>query len=388
MSLNIIITTVLFTLVFLALHTYCFYPILIKIISSFYSVPRISSTSHHLSVLISAYNEEKVIGNRIINIAKQNYDLSKIEVIVGSDNSIDGTNEILRNLEKKYNWLHVKYFALRRGKAAVINDLAKHAQNEILVFSDANTEFDKDALKKISDGFGTNEIGGVCGRLILDETKKNKFASVEEKKYWEYETFIKRAEGRCGVLIGANGGIFAIRKSLFKEIPPDAVTDDFYITLAVLQKDFKFIYKHDSIAFEEVTYTVAAEYRRKVRFSATNFQTLFSHSGDLLFNKNILLSFAFWSHKVIRWFFPFILIFTLSLSFVERNVSFNFSLLFYAQILFYALGLFGLILSFLKIRVMPFSIVYFFIVSNIAILHGFIRYVQGKQTTIWQSTSR
>ncbi len=290
------------------------YPIIIRIVAAFYKTSENPFYEPTISILISAYNEEKVILKRIENIAGQKYDLSKIEVIVGSDNSSDRTNDILRELENKYNWLKVFIFTQRRGKASVLNDLVDVAQNEILIFTDANTIFDNIAIQKITKGFSSEQVGGVCGRLILRETNENKYASVEERRYWEYETFIKKAEGRCGILIGANGGIFAIRRSLFEEIPEDAVTDDLFITLSVLKNNYRFMYRDDAIASEEVTSTMATEFRRKVRFAATNIQTLL-YFRRLLFNKNVLLSFAFWSHKIIRWFFPFILFAVFSLTF-------------------------------------------------------------------------
>jgi cellulose synthase/poly-beta-1,6-N-acetylglucosamine synthase-like glycosyltransferase len=358
-----------------------------RIIASFHN----AKSTHHLnprvSILISAYNEEKVIRHRVENIAAQDYDLTKVEVIIGSDNSSDATNDILSKLAKEYSWLKVSLFDRRRGKASILNDLAKSAANEILVFTDANTRFERSALRTLLQGFGDEDIGGICGRLILQETDENRFESIEERKYWEYETFIKKSEGICGILIGANGGIFAVRKSLFEELPPDAITDDLYTTLSVLMKGYKFTYENGALAFEDITSDITTEFRRKVRFAATNFQTLF-YFWRLLLNRNLLLSFAFWSHKILRWFYPFILMSILIVNILLRDTSELFLLSLYMQCAFYAVGLLGYFFSLFKVRITVFSVIYFFMVSNLALVVGFIKFVQGKQSTIWQSTPR
>ncbi|MGE5351258.1 MAG: glycosyltransferase family 2 protein [Acidobacteriota bacterium] len=389
MLLDVTVVVLFISLIFLSVHSYLFYPVIINIIARFKGkkLPG-NSFSPEVSILCSAFNEEKVIENRISNILSLNYDLSKIEVLIGSDCSSDRTNEILTELSQKHPWLKVHIFSERRGKAAVINDLVKLARHEILVFTDANTEFDRNSLKLLVENFNDPEIGGVSGRLILVEPAANRSESVEEKKYWEYETLIKRAEGKCGILIGANGGIFAIRSKLFREIPTrKAVTDDFFVSLSVLEKDYRFIYRYDAFAVEEVGRSVSLEVKRKIRFAATNFQTMFFFR-KLLFNKNILLSYAFWSHKITRWFLPFILIITFLLNILILGNGGFFVAAFVAQLLFYAAAFLGYILSLFKIRMAAFSLPYFFVVANMALLLGFFRFMAGKHSIIWQSTPR
>ncbi|MCU7513021.1 MAG: glycosyltransferase family 2 protein [Ignavibacteria bacterium] len=386
---DLIVVILFIFLIFISVHSYILYPVIINIIARLKGKnPEENSYYPEVSILCSAYNEEKVIENRIKNILSLDYDLSKIEMLIGSDCSSDRTNEMLLELQKKHPWLKVHVFSERRGKAAVINDLVKLARHEILVFTDANTEFDRNSLKLLLEDFSAPEIGGVSGRLILLEPEANRSESVEEKKYWEYETLIKRAEGRCGILIGANGGIFAIRKKLFREIPTKkAVTDDFFISLSVLEKDYRFIYRYDAFAFEEVGRSVSLEVKRKIRFASTNFQTMFFFR-KLLFNKNILVSYAFWSHKITRWFLPFILIITFLLNILILGNGGFFVAAFAAQLLFYAAALFGYILSLFKIRMTAFSLPYFFVVANMALLLGFFRFMSGKHSIIWQSTPR
>ncbi|OGU61210.1 MAG: hypothetical protein A2V66_12770, partial [Ignavibacteria bacterium RBG_13_36_8] len=293
--------TILILIIFF--NSFFFYPFLMCIIGRLKKKEKVSSDEYipTITILVAAHNEEAVIGQRIRNIASVNYDFSKIKVLIGSDNSDDNTNEIIRKLESEYNWLKVFIFEKRQGKAGVLNKLYEYCSSEILLFTDANTEFEPDAVKKLVQGLQNQKVGGVSGRLILTDTEVDKNESVEERKYWLYETMIKKFEGKLGILVGANGGIFAIRKELYETIPTTkAVTDDLYISLSILRKGYQFSFRDDAIAFEKVGSDVKKEYIRKVRFSATNFQTLI-FLNKLLLQKNIFISYAFFSHKVSRW---------------------------------------------------------------------------------------
>jgi len=377
-------------LVFLIINTYLLYPLVIWLLSKFKSksYDYTSDFSISVSILISAYNEEKVIENRVKNLLSQNYDKNLIEIIVGSDCSNDNTNEILKRLAKEYPEVKIFLFNNRMGKAGVLNEIVQYATNEILIFTDANTEFENNAIKNLVKHFQYSSIGGVSGRLVLIEKNFHKERGVEEKKYWEYETFIKKSEGNLGILIGANGGIFAIRKNLFSEIPTDKpVTDDFYLSLSVIKKGYKFIYESLAIGFEEVAKDLSSEFKRKIRFAATNFQTI-SFFKSLLFNKNIILSYAFWSHKIIRWFLPLILILVFVLNIFLVNAGTFYLVTFIIQLFFYFLALIGFIFNKIKIRLTLLSLINYFLVTNIALLIGFIRFLRKKHSVIWQSTSR
>jgi len=341
-----------------------------------------------ISVLIAAYNEEKVISERIKNIASQNYDLSKVEVFVGSDASSDSTNEILSALKNEYPWLRVYLSEKRLGKAGIINNLIKDVKGEILVFTDANTEFHEDALKNIIVDFADDDVGGVCGKLILIDSNKARTDSVEEVKYWKYETIIKRAEGTCGISLSANGGFFAIRKKLYCIIPTEkAVTDDLYISLSVVSQGCKFTYREDAIAYENTGKNLRAEYKRKVRFSATNFQTLVFFKS-LLLNKNAFLSYAFFSHKVTRWFLPILLLLVFVLSLFLSYSDLIILDFFLIQLFFYFFALIGFMLTFIKVRIQIFSLPYFFVISNLAVVEGLIKFLNRRHSVIWQSTER
>ncbi|MDQ7815418.1 MAG: glycosyltransferase [Melioribacteraceae bacterium] len=374
---------------FLIINSFFLYPVVLYFASRKHT-GRITEYGFEpsVSILIAAHNEEKVIEERIKNISTLNYDLNKIEVFIGSDYSTDKTNEILLEQEKKYSWLHIFLSEERRGKAGILNEIFKRVNNEILVFTDANTHFHKDALKNLIEDFADETIGGVCGRLILVDSEKSKSEGVEESEYWKYETHIKKLEGTCGLLLAANGGIFAIRKELYEAIPIDnAVTDDLFVSLSVIAREFKFTYRIDALAYEDTGKDLSAEYLRKVRFGATNFQTL-NYFKKLLWAENKFLSYNFFSHKVTRWFLPLLLILLLLISYFLSDFNFIVHKAYYFQVIIYLLALCGYLLSMIKIRIPVFSIPYFFAVSNIAMAEGFIKFIRKQHSVIWASTER
>lgn len=269
-----------------------------------------------------------------------------------------------------------------------MNDLVTKSNNQILVFTDANTIFSANALILLMKDYENSSIGGVCGRLILSEPKNNFNRSNREKAYWDYETLLKKFEGKLGVLISSNGGIYSVRKNLFERIPvAKAVTDDLYNTLSVLCKGYKFSYRYQADASEEVSRELKSEFKRKIRFAATNFQTL-SFFKKILFSRNILLSYTFWSHKVFRWYMPFILLIILLCNIFLLNSDTLYLVTFYLQVLFYFLSLIGLLFAVYNIRVPIISLFSFFSLTNLALAIGWIKYILGKHSAQWQSTPR
>ena len=390
MQTEIITAFIFWMVIYLLVHSYLIYPFSLILIFIFKKKPKNSKTKllPTVSILISAFNEEKVIAERIENISRLEYDFNLLEVLVGSDCSNDRTVEILNELGKKFNWLIVKEFNNRRGKASVLNDLARESKNDILVFTDANTKFNGDALGKLVNQFDNENTGGVCGRLVLDEPVGNFDKINREKLYWKYETFLKKYEGSLGILIAANGGIFAIRRKLFKKFPEkDAVTDDLYQTLSVLNQGYDFYYSYNAVALEKISKELKTEFNRKIRFAATNFQTLKIFRG-LLFNKNILLSYAFWSHKVLRWLVPIMLIFLFVSNLLLINYHQVYLILFISQLIFYSLSVLGFLFSLFKINIPIVGLVYYYVVTNLALLIGLTKFIFKQHSYIWDSTPR
>ncbi len=374
----------------LLIHTYFFYPISIWVLSKL-KTKNYSKDSNFLpkiSILISVYNEEKVIENTIRNFLSSDYDLDKIEFIVGSDNSTDSTNGILKNLSQEIPNLKFYRFEQRRGKPNVLNDLVENATSEILIFSDANTIYKKDAIKKIVQYYVDENVGGVSGKLKLLEHENASQSASQEKIYWDLETLLKQKEGELGILIGANGGIFSIRKKYFQKIPSNyAVMDDFFISLKVLENRKDFLYIEDAVAEEFVAPSLEAEFKRKVRNNSIMMSTI-KAIKNLLNPRFGLVSYALWSHKMIRWVTPVLLIilFLSNIFLISYNVFFEY--FFYLQTAFFLFGILGFILEKFKLYFMPINLCYYFLMTNVAMFIGIIKFLQNKQTAFWHSTAR
>jgi cellulose synthase/poly-beta-1,6-N-acetylglucosamine synthase-like glycosyltransferase len=346
--------------------------------------------SPKISILVSAYNEEGVIENTIIKLCEQNYSRERFEILVGSDGSTDRTNEIILNfMENKPN-IFLYQFEKRRGKKYVINDLVNKATGEVLVFCDSNTIYKKDALSELAKYYSDKRIGGVSGRLEL--TEKNSLVSDANKEatYWRYESWIKNCEGSLGYLIGANGGIYSIKKEYFTSMPEDiAVVDDLYLSLKILEQDKDMAYCKTAIAGETIAPSVKWESERKARIIPRSFETI-KQVKKLLLSKRILISYNIWSHKVIRWFSPLIMFLLLLsnviIAFISGGIFYNVTLSLILLIIF--LGIIGFIGSKLNLNVKIFQLSFYFLISNYALMKGLYRYLTKKYKPTWEPTPR
>jgi poly-beta-1,6-N-acetyl-D-glucosamine synthase len=374
---------------FLILQTYLFYPVSIYLLSLFKPSKKHLTEGYEpaVSVIISAYNEDKVIEGTLLKFLEIDYNQSKLEILVGSDCSSDRTNEILQNISSKHPNIHFYNFTVRRGKASVLNDLVSKASGEVLVFSDANTAYSPDAIKKLMRYYSDPEIGGVCGRLVLIDPllihKGN-----QEKRYWQIENWIKEKEGALGSLIGANGGIYSIRKEYFHPIPVDSpVMDDFFVSLKVLERKKLFIYEREAVAVEEVAGDYKVEYRRKIRNNAIDLSTL-KYLKNLLSPTAGFTAYALWSHKIIRWFSPVLLILILVSNIVLYGSGNFYDILLYMQGILYFLAAIGFLLSQNGIKLFPFNLCFYFVLINYALLIGIYKFLTKQQKSHWQSTPR
>ncbi|MBT8377878.1 MAG: glycosyltransferase family 2 protein [Ignavibacteria bacterium] len=383
---------IFFLCLILIFHTYVFYPISIQLISLFFKrrYKKDELPSHKISILISAYNEDSTIENTINNLYKQNYPANRFEIIVGSDGSMDRTNEILSGFSKNNSNLIFIPFKKRRGKKFVINDLVKRANGEILVFCDSNTVYKPNAITEMMKYYADGKIGGVSGRLELIEKINSTSKSNKEVTYWKYESWIKYCEGSLGCLIGANGGIYSIKKEYFISMPDDiSVVDDLYLSLKVLEQGKDMVYCKDAIARENIAPSIKFETERKARIIPRSFETI-KQVKKLLLSNRVLVSYNLWSHKIIRWFTPLILMIlfasNLVISMFGKGIFYNTVL--GLQLLIIFLSLIGYLTSKLSINIKIFQLSYYFLISNYALMKGFYRYITKKYKPTWDPTPR
>ena len=377
-----ILETVFWVIIILIFHTYVFYPIIMFFLAK-RSTQEISAAPliwfPKISLVVSVFNEEKVLDNKLKNLQSIDYPSSQVEFLIGSDGSTDGSVSILkRNTDVK---LKIFDFNVRRGKAAVLNDLIAAATGEIIVFTDANTEFKHTTMLELVKHFENPTVGAVSGLLILRSSKKG--TKTGEHSYWVFENKLKSFESTVGSLLGATGGVYAIRKELFKPLPTDiSIADDFLIPMEILKKGYRCVFEPLAIAYEDLEQWIANEFRRKARIGAQNFNVLF-HISSLLHPKHGLTAFSLWSHKLIRWFVPFFLLtLTMILPVLSIDSSF-YSAVLSLWLLFLLIGILGWIMDIMKISTGYFGYPYYYLAMNAALFVGFIRSIAKLQKTTW-----
>ncbi len=375
---------------FLVLLSYLIYPLLVIYWPVSRPAPACFSAEDELpevTVLMAAYNEEAVIEAKLESVFNTNYPAKKVNVMVGSDKSTDRTEEIILNLSRKYPNLQLVKFEKRTGKSGIINTLVAHTKTPILIATDANILFGTETIFELVKRFKEPKIQLVGGNIVYREKKENGIA-LQEHTYLNWENKIKQGESQhWWIALGVEGGCYAIRKSAFVQIPALTFMEDFYITMAVLYKRGHVWFEPAAQCYEDVSTEIAEEFKRKVRISIGNWQNLSRFSG-MLFSPFWPVGFAFFCHKVLRWFTPFLLIFGLGLAFVLSVPGNMFSTLTTVALVILML----LPLDFLLMkRNMHTGILRFinhFIMMNIALLVGFINYSKGVKSNVWQPTKR
>lgn len=374
--------------ILLITFSYFLYPIILAFIAKLwgnkndYKDITLINEWPEVAIVIAAYNEEQHIKQRIENLLSQDYPIEKITFFIGSDGSTDNTNQILKQCTDSRLQAHI--FEQNRGKASVLNELVAQVTQPLVVFSDANTHFEPDAIKRLVAHFDDKKVGAVCGELNLFNPGDN---NNQDSTYWRYEQFLKEKEGQLDALLGANGAIYAIRTQLYTPIPINTIVDDFLIVMNVAKQQYKIIYDKSALAHEEIAPSIAEESKRRIRIGTGNYQAF----SRLYWALNPLIGwrfFSYLSHKVLRWFTPhFMVIAFMSNIILIGNTFYNAMLL--IQVLAYYLAYWGQKNSD-QGRQIPASIALltFFVSMNFALLQGFYRFVFKNTQGTWQRTSR
>lgn len=372
---------------FLILHTYVFYPLFMILIYRNSNHNQLMFYSDHelpaIAILIAAHNEEKVIEKKILSVFNTNYPSSKLKIFIGSDASTDRTDEIISNLTNTYSNIEFIKFKGRVGKISIINHLQSLCDESVLILSDANVIFKQNTIFELVKYFKDSNVGLVSANIIK-ESSNNDGISFQEKKYLNFENKIKASESYAfNFIMGAEGGCYAIRNNLFSKVPSNFIVDDFFITMQVLKRKNYALLNNLAICIEDVTSDISSEYRRKVRISSGNFQNLFFFK-HLLFDFSSI-SFAFWSHKVLRWLTPFFLFICLFSSVFLIPYHIFFIGISCIQLL---LLLFPLLNYFFKFNNVFLKFIAHFYLMNFALFEGFIKFIKGIKSSIWEPINR
>ncbi len=336
-----------------------------------------------VSLVFSAYDEEPCIRRKIENCLAIDYPADRLEILIGCDGCTDRTAEIARAVGGAR--VKVEEIQPRAGKAAALSRLVPAAAGDIVVLTDANVMLDPGAVAALVRRFRDPAVGAVVGRLRLFNPTRMEF---EESLYWRYETLLKYYEGKHGCVLGANGGLYAVRRVLFSPLRPDTIIDDFVIPLRIAVRGFAVPFEPDALAHEETTESTGSEFVRRARIGAGCWQSL-TRMPRVLDPRGGFLFFSFVSHKLLRWATPFLLAvaFLANAAAAVEPGAWGLRALLAAQLAFYALALAGRrgIAGPLR-RVASFA--HYFVAMNAALAVGFWRFLRGTQTATWQRTER
>jgi cellulose synthase/poly-beta-1,6-N-acetylglucosamine synthase-like glycosyltransferase len=339
-----------------------------------------------VSIVFSAFDEQGCIRQKIENCLALDYPEDRLEIVVGCDGCTDRTAAIARAVG---GWrVQVHELSPRSGKANVLSRLVPAAVGDVVVLTDANVMLDRGAIRALARRFQDPAVGAAVGRLRLYNPTRREY---EESLYWQYETVLKYWEGKLGCVLGANGGLYAIRRLLFSPLRPDTITDDFVIPVRIAARGWKVTFEPEAIAWEETTEDAGREFGRRARIGAGNWQAL-ARVPDLVDPRTGVLFFAFVSHKLLRWSTPFLLAAALLLNgaLAGRPGAWGYRALLLAQGLFYGLavagrrgagGLHG------PARRLA-SLAHYFVAMNAALAVGLWRFLRGTQAAAWQRTER
>ena len=355
---------------FLVAYNAFLYPVILSIVTPLckkdtnpdFITPRVS-------LIVAAYNEEKDIEQKIKNSLELDY--PNLEIIVASDGSTDDTYKICSRYQDKIIFYDRKE---RSGKINTLNYVVPKATGEILVFSDANTFYDKDAITHLVKHFNDSSVGCTTGYVKL--IAKGRKHELGEELFTRLERFVQENESAIDSVIGLDGAMYAMRKELYEPLS-NFFIEDFVMGMSIIKQGFRVIYEPEARAIEASSENLKDEFRRKSRIVAGGFQSM--RFMGFLIQKPFLL-FAFMSHKFLRWISVELLLIALILNFLVLDRPF-FLYLFYLQLLFYAAAFLG---SFLK----PMSFIYYFVIMQAASFWGLLKYIFNVQKITWNKAKR
>lgn len=380
------------------IHSYLFFPLLLWLFSGGKKENAIvyNSTDNDLPevfVIFAAYNEEKVIQEKLESIFNTTYPKQKLHVFIGSDNSTDRTNEIITSFPAQVSEFFFMNFTGRMGKSAILNQLVRlinarplDKANTVFVFTDANVMFTPETLFELAKHY-KNPLIGQVGANILNRGVTPQGIAYHEKSYISRENRVKYLEGlNGGAMIGAFGACYAMRADCWSDIPPNYLMEDFYLSMNILKQGKKAILEPKAICHEDVSSEVQEEYKRKKRIQAGNFQNL-SVYWPMLFRLNAV-AFNFLSHKVLRWLGPVFIAgaFFSSLCLIGYNPVYLTA--FAILNVFLISPVLDDLLKWAGIESKLFRFISYFCLMNMALVSGFIMYVKGIQTSAWSPTKR
>lgn len=379
-----LLTLIFWTSVLLLAYVYVGYPLLIHLWSRLWPWQSIGRNIRpRISILVVAHNEGQQLIQKLQNLLTLDYPADRVEVLVGSDGSTDGTGAAVRSLRNPR--LRLFDFLTRRGKAAVLNDLVQASRGEILVMADVRQRFATDALKKLVRSFADPGVGAVGGELVLTSNLNGSAVGEGVGFYWRYEKLIRSSESLADSTVGATGAIYAIRRTLFEPLPQDTILDDVLIPIRIMARGYRVLFEPLARAFDRVAASATEEFARKVRTITGNFQLLkreawlFSPLRNRLWVQTL-------SHKALRLTGPFLFAgaFGANLALLDQPV---YRVTLFAQVLFYLAAFGGYLLRDAKRKTRALIVPYTVCLLNCATAVALFRFLTQKPSAIWEAAA-
>ena len=380
--------------VFVVFYTYIGYGIvlwvLVKVKETFRprKEPRMPDELPEVTLFVAAYNEERVVDEKMANTRSLDYPADRLKVVWVTDGSDDSTN---RRLEA-YPEVEVFFQPERQGKTAALNRGIEFVETSLVVFTDANTMLNREAIREIVRAFEDPKVGCVAGEKRIAVQEKDGAAAGGEGIYWKYESTLKALDARLYSAVGAAGELFAVRRELFTVMEPDTLLDDFILSLRIAMQGYKIAYCTQAYAIESGSADMREEQKRKVRIAAGGLQSIWRLRELLNPFRYGVLTFQYVSHRVLRWSLAPVLLFAL----LPLNIAILlaggspvcYGTILALQLLFYIMGGWGYYLSTRQVKNKLLFIPYYFLFMNINVMKG-VNYLRKKKGTgAWEKAKR
>lgn len=336
-----------------------------------------------VTLIIAAYNEGAVIGERLDNALTLDYPADRLEIIVASDGSTDATNDIVA----RYATRGVRLLPLpRQGKIRALNAAVRQASGDVLVFSDANIMCGANAIRALVANFADPTVGGVAGRTAYQLEAKTESSGHGERLYWEYDTRIKELETWTGSVVSAHGGLYAVRRTLYQPLTDLSVGDDFAISTAVVEQGHRLVFEHEAWGTEFTAREARGEFRRRVRLMVQGLRGVILRWRLLNPLRYGFYSVVLVSHKVVRRLAPvFLLLLAAASAWLAPRSAFFLSVA-AAQLAFYALALVGYRLRSARVgRLKVVYVPFYYCMANVACALALLQVLRGRRIELWQT---
>jgi cellulose synthase/poly-beta-1,6-N-acetylglucosamine synthase-like glycosyltransferase len=362
-------------------YTYVGYPVLLLVVSTLR--PRSVLRAEHtpaVSVVITAYNEERDLAAKLENTLALDYPKERLEVIVASDCSNDRTDDIAREFAARGVRLHRQ--AVRRGKTAAQNAAVELVRGEVVLFSDATTMYRPDVLRVLTQSFADPSVGCVAGRLVYVDPGGTSVGQ-GARSYWGYETFLKQHESRACSLIGASGCLYAVRRSAYIPLYDEACSD-FIIATKMVEQGLRTVYEPRAVSNETTNRRSDKELRMRVRVIAQTYTDLWRHRAMMNPLRGGFYSVELLSHKVMRYAVPAFLVVIFASSLALATTSPLYLAAFIAQALLYVAAALSLLLERVGAHSRVLALPGYFVLANLAAVLAFYKFLRGERYARWE----